>query len=421
MKKKLISLLLCVCMTVGVLVGCGGSNTGNTEANSNSSNEETSKQPSEGTETEEETEKKNYTTFRGVGTGYNKDWNGQADDGTRVVMNLTAFFDFLFTEDYTYPIVPELAFSSEASSGMEVLESFVGNSIFNRVIAGTDQKAVSSVADVLIYSISYDGTTYTSLNVGDEIEIVDNMRIACRLKVGYQSNTVAYSDKYKECILVLEYDETSYDDSGWLGMKPIGLYSTDYVYPYFTNVPPATNPLDEVKPEVYLEYYNYIKDFSEDFQCMLVDINQDEIEELLFCNRYQSGILTYLDGKVEEIVFSVPFSCVKCSKGENAMVCFFGGGKNLGKFEEGIKDGYYDKVYRFEGDKLVCIRTGYNGTTPTDGEINYCSVDDKEVSVDAYWSTFSEFEHACTVYELIPDGNYHINETKTVLENKMKK
>lgn len=49
MKKRLLSLALCFCMAVGVLVGCGNSNTGNTEANSNSSNEETSKQPSEGT------------------------------------------------------------------------------------------------------------------------------------------------------------------------------------------------------------------------------------------------------------------------------------------------------------------------------------------------------------------------------------
>ncbi len=49
MKKKLLSFILCFCMVLGLLVGCGNSNVDNTEGNNNSTNEEANNQTDEGT------------------------------------------------------------------------------------------------------------------------------------------------------------------------------------------------------------------------------------------------------------------------------------------------------------------------------------------------------------------------------------
>lgn len=219
MKRRLVSLLLSVCVVATMFVGCGnagtsqgGTNPADTEQRTEVENTEVSTQS---TETEEKVVKgkfkEPYAMFSGV-------------YAYKVVEQYIHGGSFPNQKSYS-----EFNTFMNSDAASEAREAF--DFMRKRYDKATGYSNGTVVVDKLAYTISYDGETFEPIQLDEEYVCEDGMQIACL----YQYTLVPTEKSGLDPIMVSVVMILERDSSYAGGCRPIGVYNTDSMSKYFPN------------------------------------------------------------------------------------------------------------------------------------------------------------------------------------------
>lgn len=226
MKKRIVALLLGVCMVATILVGCGGSASTDTEQKTeSSSNEQGTEQGTEQSTEQEVDVSKSYHAIDQIVT----------TDGAQVDIE-ELFYQYVTgcgQGGHYYADYANFFASENSTEGKEALKKLYD--LYNATYP--EYRNGNLVVDRLAFSISYDGENYQLINNKDMFDSLENTRTAVLFKV-----TLNPSETAKDCksfttnvIVVLEKgrEHNSTSDEwesivGWYSLDSLGKYFPGY-------------------------------------------------------------------------------------------------------------------------------------------------------------------------------------------------
>lgn len=421
MKKRILSLILCISMISWVLVGCGGnSSSENTEQNTQQSTEQDTQISTE-LDTETVTEQVKYYSVSEEDLEYSlyKVWNLLAQyDRALITKEIygecpnspknfamgckTYKGNLTILQETNKDIIFSQNFVSKGSGGYSRLYNDLEDSIY---YLGDVQVFVDVVATNFEGSFVYKEGTKQVIKV-----VMDFHAYSVKSDISEKYNDDTYDDLYviyftKEAgntdvwlIDYMQYYAPEQAESGHWNIDDSRYLNAVLAQEDFTLL--INENSDEVvdidKPNIYLNaYIEYMKENfgveAEGARYNLLDLDNDGIKELVYsCSITAAGmgILSYYNGFVVD------------NHLESGVLCYLEGQNKI--YHRYGRMGYYgDRVGHLEnGNFVVDIEGSYSESVDENGELVYkYDIDGETVSYEEYNERFGDISKVYTSFE----------------------